>query len=217
MIAVIIPTRNAAATLPATLAALQPGQNLIAEIIISDAGSTDGTQSLAPGKLITGPPSRGGQIRAGIAASSAKTLLILHADSRLPPNWPAIIQPALTTPNLAYYFRLRFDSPAKAARVLETIATLRCDVLKLPYGDQALLISRTLLDSAGGYPDLPLMEDVALARKLRSRLRQLPGSILTSAEKYHRDGWLRRPLKNFFLLSLYFAGVSPEKLKNLYA
>jgi len=216
MIAVIIPTRNAAATLPATLAALETGRNLIGEIIISDAGSTDGTPSLAPGRLITGPASRGGQIRAGIAASGAATLLILHADCQLPKNWPGLIRPALADPNLACYFRLRFDSDAKAARILERITALRCAVLKLPYGDQALLVSRSLLDSVGGYPDLPLMEDVALARKLRSRLRPLPGYILTSAEKYRRHGWLRRPLKNLCLLTLYFAGVSPKKLKNFY-
>lgn len=216
MIAVIIPTSNAAATLPATLAALEPGQNLISEIIISDAGSTDGTQALAPGKLITGPPSRGGQIRAGSAASSAEYLLILHADSILPPNWPHIFQAALKNPSNAYYFRLRFASNAKAARILEQIAALRCAVLRLPYGDQALLISRNLLDEIGGYPDLPLMEDVALAWKLKFLLRPLPAHILTSAAKYQRDGWLRRPFKNFCLLTLYFAGVAPEKLQKLY-
>jgi len=216
MIAVIIPTLNAAATLPATLESLKPGQNLIAEIIIADAGSTDGTQALAPGNVVTGPPSRGGQIAAGIAASSAKTLLILHADSRLPANWPAIVQPALQDSANAYYFRLRFASDRKAARILERIAAWRCEVLKLPYGDQALLISRKLLDAAGGYPDLPLMEDVALARRLKPFLRPLPGHILTSAHKYERDGWLRRPCRNAFCLALYVAGMAPEKIRKFY-
>jgi len=216
MIAVIIPTLNAAATLPATLESLKPGQNLIAEIIMADAGSTDGTQALAPGKLISVPPSRGGQIAAGIAASSAKTLLILHADSRLPANWPAIVQPALEDSANAYYFRLRFASDKTAARILERIAAWRCEVLKLPYGDQALLISRKLLDAAGGYPDLPLMEDVALAQKLKPILRPLPGHILTSAYKYERDGWLRRPCRNAFCLALYAAGMAPEKIRKFY-
>jgi rSAM/selenodomain-associated transferase 2 len=216
MIAVIIPTRNAASTLPATLAALQPGQNLISEIIISDAGSTDGTANLAPEKLITGPPSRGGQIRAGIAASKAPFLLILHADSILPETWPAIIEPALKTPQYGHYFRLRFASDKTAARLLEAIAALRCAAAKLPYGDQGLLISRSLLAESGGYPDIPLMEDVALARRLRNRLRPLPAAILTSAVKYECGGWLRRPLKNACCLSLYFAGMPPAKIQKIY-
>jgi hypothetical protein len=217
MIAVIIPTLNAATTLPATLNALKPGQHLIAEIIISDAHSTDGTQSLAPQTLITSPPSRGGQIRAGIAATTAETLLILHADSQLPPTWPAIIQTALQYPNLAHYFPLRFASDKIAARILEKITALRCALLKLPYGDQALLISRKLLEESGGYPDLPLMEDVALARNLKPHLRPLPAHILWSAAKYQRDGWLRRPLKNAACLTLYFAGLPPEKIRKFYA
>jgi len=216
MIAVIIPTSNAAKTLPATLAALKPGANLISEIIISDAGSTDGTQSLAPEKLISGPPSRGGQIRAGIAASRAPFLLILHADTVLPETWPAVIEPALKTPQYAHYFRLRFASDKAAARILEAIAALRCAAAKLPYGDQALLISKSLLAESGGYPDIPLMEDVALARRLRNRLRPLPAAILTSAEKYERGGWLRRPLKNACCLSLYFAGMRPETIQKIY-
>jgi len=86
----------------------------------------------------------------------------------------------------------------------------------MPYGDQGLLISRALLDEVGGVPDLPLMEDVALARLLRGRLRALPVAAVTSAARYERDGWVRRPLRNIFCLALYFMGVSPARIRRLY-
>jgi rSAM/selenodomain-associated transferase 2 len=216
-LSVIIPTLNAAATLPACLAALAPGAALIQEIIIVDAGSTDGTRSLAPhATWLTAPPSRGGQLRAGAAAATTPFLLLLHADTRLSPDWPNAIEPALNHPETAHYFQFRLDSPAQAARRLEALVALRCRLLHLPYGDQALLISATLLADIGGLPDIPLMEDVALARRLGRRLRPLPAHALTSAARYERDGWLRRPLKNLSLLALYFLGVSPARLKRLY-
>lgn len=214
---VIIPTLNAAATLPGCLAALAPGAALIREIIIVDAGSTDATRGLGPGATwLTAPASRGGQLREGAAAASSPFLLLLHADTRLSPDWPEAVGNALTTPVTAGYFRFRLDSRRNAARVLEAIVALRCRILKLPYGDQGLLISRALLAEIGGVPDIPLMEDVALARLLGGRLSPLAARAVTSAARYERDGWFRRPLKNLFCLSLYYCGVSPARIKALY-
>ncbi len=216
MLSVIIPTLNAAATLESCLAALQPGAALIHEVIIVDGGSTDATLSLAAGtKLLRAPPSRGGQLRTGIAAATATHLLLLHADTSLSPNWPAAVQAALN-PQTAHYFRFRLNSPAPAARLLEHLVALRCRLFRLPYGDQALLISRDLLAAAGGMPDLPLMEDVALARRLNRRLRPLAADAITSAARYQREGWLRRPLRNLFCLTLYYCGVPPARIRRLY-
>jgi rSAM/selenodomain-associated transferase 2 len=216
-LSVIIPTLNAAATLPACLASLRPGAALIHDIILVDGGSTDGTTKLAPGaRILHAPASRGGQLRAGIAASSGGFLLLLHADTVLSPNWPEAAAAAMQTPGIAHYFRFRLDSPAVPARILEAIVALRCRLLRLPYGDQGLLISRARLAAAGGIPDLPLMEDVALARRLRKTLRPLAATALTSAARYQRDGWLRRPLRNLVCMTLYFAGIPPARIKKLY-
>jgi rSAM/selenodomain-associated transferase 2 len=213
-ISVIIPTLNAAATLPACLAALQPGNALIHEIIIVDGGSTDGTQTQA--QIRQSQPSRGAQLRAGAGAGAGPWLLLLHADTCLSPDWPAAAATALRAPQHAHYFRFRLDSPARQARILEAIVALRCRLFRLPYGDQALLISRPLLGSVGGIPDIPIMEDVALARRLRRHLRPLPAIATTSAARYHRDGFVRRPLRNLFCLTLYFLGVPPARIKKLY-
>lgn len=214
---IIIPTRNAATTLPACLAALAPGDGLIREIIIVDAGSTDATAGLAPhATWLTAPPSRGGQLRAGAAAAASPFLLFLHADTRLAPDWPDAVTTALGAPATAGYFRFRLDSPRRAARVLEAAVALRCRIFNLPYGDQGLLISRALLAEIDGVPDIPLMEDVALARRLAGRLRPLPALAITSAARYERDGWVRRPLRNLFCLGLYYLGVPPKRIRALY-
>lgn len=216
-LSVVIPTLNAATTLPGCIAALATGADLIGEIIIVDAGSTDATRSLAPhATWLTAPPSRGGQMRAGAAAASNPFLLFLHADTCLSPNWPEAVRGALATPGTARYFRFRLDSPRRAARLLEALVALRCRLLNLPYGDQALLISRALLTEIGNIPDIPLMEDVALARRLAGHLRPVPAQAVTSAARYERDGWLCRPLKNLFCLTLYYLGVSPARIKTLY-
>ena len=94
----------------------------------------------------------------------------------------------------------------------------RCRVLALPYGDQGLLIARSLLDSVGGVRPMPLMEDVDLVRRLgRARLTALPSAALTSAARWERDGWTRRSARNLACLSLYLAGVPPRLIARLYA
>jgi rSAM/selenodomain-associated transferase 2 len=211
---VLIPTLNEAGTLPACLAALAAGAALIHEIIIIDAGSTDATTSLASGRVMTAPPSRGGQLAAGIAAARTEWLLLLHADTILSPNWPAAL--AAARPDTAYYFQLRLASKHPAARVIEAMVARRCRFFALPYGDQGLLISKTLLSETGGMPNIPIMEDVALARALRGRLQPLAATATTSARRYERDGWLRRPVKNLFCLALYLCGTPPEKIRHLY-
>ncbi len=214
-ISVVIPTRNAAATLPACLRSLEPGAALIREIIVVDGGSTDATTSLAAGAaVISAPPGRGGQLRAGVLAGSGTFLLLLHADTELSPDWPQAVAGA--SPELAFYFRFRLNSPRRAARILEAIVRRRCRWLSLPYGDQGLLISQALLHAIGGVPGLPIMEDVALARRLRGRLRELPAVALTSAARYEREGYLRRPLRNLVCLALYSCGMPPGMIARLY-
>lgn len=215
---VLIPTLNEAGTLTDCLASLAAGAPRIHEIIIIDAGSTDATTSLATAwfntRVITAAPGRGGQIRAGIAAATTEWLLILHADTTLAANWPQAI--AKATPDAAYYFRFQLASPRPAARIIEAMVALRCKFFGLPYGDQGLLISQSLLTQIGGMPALPLMEDVALARSLKRRLRPLAATATTSARKYEQGGWVRRPLRNLGCLTLYLCGVPPETIRKFY-
>lgn len=222
-LSVIIPTLDTAETLGATLQALMPGlaAGLIRELILADGGSTDGVETIADAvgaELILTQPGRGIQLAAGAAAAQGAWLLVLHGDTRLPQEWEEAVRSHIDThPGAAGYFGLRFDSAAAMARVVAGWANLRSRLLALPYGDQALLIPRVLYREAGGYPEWPLMEDVALIRRLgRARLRRLPGYVTTSAARYERVGWMRRGRRNLTTLALYYLGADPVRLGERY-
>ncbi len=213
----MIPTLNAAATLPATLAAVEDAP---AEVVVADGGSTDGTvaQARALGaRVIAAPRGRGTQLAAGAAAAREPWLLLLHADTRLDPAWREAVRGAMADPLRAGYFRFALDSADPKARRLERLVGWRCRVLALPYGDQGLLISRTLLDCVGGVRPLPLMEDVDLVRRIgRDRLTALDAAAVTSAARWRREGWRRRSARNLACLSLYALGVPPRAIARLY-
>ncbi len=218
-ISVIIPTLNAAEVLPACLAGLMEGLDagLIRELLVSDGGSTDATGAIVQawgGEIMTGPASRGGQLRRGCAAAQAEWLLVLHADTVLGPGWAKAVTDHLNSQS-AGWGRLAFDHGGFAGHLVAAWANLRSR-MGLPYGDQALILPRVLYDAVGGYPDQPLMEDVALARALKGHLVGLPVTAVTSAAKYQSQGWLRRGARNLSTLARYFLGASPEELAQHY-
>ena len=220
-LSVVIPALDAAATLPATLAALGAAP---AEIILVDGGSRDGTPALAAAAgatLLTAPRGRGGQIAAGIAAAGQPWLLLLHADTRLAPGWAEAVAGLLADPASAaraWHFRFILDDAAPAARRLERAVAWRCRVLGLPYGDQGLLIHRDLLAAVGGMRPLPLMEDVDLVRRLgRRRIGGIPVDAVTSAARWREQGYLARSARNLACLALWFLGAKPATIRRLYA
>ena len=215
-LSIIIPTLNAEAGLVKTLEALMEGlpAGLIREVIISDAGSTDKTIDIADeagAKIVTGPPSRGGQLRRGADAASGEWLLFLHADTVLEPGWSEAVIAHMPTGG-AGYFRLGFRAQGLAATWVAGWANRRARWFGLPYGDQGLVVPRAVLEAAGGVPDIPLMEDVALVRVLRGQLRALPVTARTSAERYETEGWFRRGRRNLWLLCRYLCGADPARL-----
>jgi rSAM/selenodomain-associated transferase 2 len=221
-ISVVIPTLNAADELPGCLAALD-GSELIAEIVVSDGGSRDETVVIARAagaRVVIGPCGRGVQLIAGVAAATGDWLLFLHGDCGLGSGWEDAVAKFVTEPSAASragYFSFALDDPEPTARRLERIVAWRCWALGLPYGDQGLLIARSLYDAVGGFAPIPLMEDVDFARRLgRRRLAPIAAQAVSSARRYRRDGYLRRSLRNLFCLSLYFAGVSPARIARLY-
>lgn len=216
-VSVVIPALNAENALPATLA----GLGGIAEVVVVDGGSTDGTPDVAArhgARVIAAPRGRGVQLAAGAAAAHHGWLLLLHADTRLGDGWEAAARAHTASfPDRAGYFRFALDCSDPRARRLERLVAWRCRVFALPYGDQGLLIHRDLLHRIGGIRPLPLMEDVDLVRRLgRRRLRALDAAAVTSAERWLRDGWLRRSARNLVCLSLWFAGVPPQRIARLY-
>ncbi|WP_428515486.1 TIGR04283 family arsenosugar biosynthesis glycosyltransferase [Roseovarius sp.] len=220
-LSVVMPTLNAENGLRRSLPALAEGleAGLIRELVISDGGSDDATVRVAEAagaRLVEGAASRGGQLRRGAEVAQGDWLLFLHADSVLSPGWAEIVKDHIAAGRGAAAFRLAFDAQGVAPRLVAGWANLRSRLFGLPYGDQGLLIPRTEYDAARGYRDIPLMEDVAMAQALGRRITLLGAVATTSAERYRRDGWLRRGGRNLLLLLRYLAGARPEELARRY-
>ena len=221
-LSVIIPTLNAGEELPETANALLSGvgDGLIRELIVTDGGSSDDTLEIARelgAVIVEGTAGRGQQLWRGVQASQCDWLLLLHADSWLDKGWVTQALDHMNIhPDKAGWFRLRFRATGLGPFILAAGANMRSMLLGLPYGDQGLLISRALLDEIGGIPQIPLMEDVALARSLKGKLRSLDCAIYTSARRYEQGGWIRQPLRNLMTLVRYLLGTSPETLATRY-
>lgn len=215
MICAVIPTLNSAASLPALLTQLRPH---VDRLVVSDGGSTDDTLHIAlkhQAIIAVGSAGRGQQLRRGVAcAESCDWLLLLHADSILPERWEDTLRDhSSNKPRVAGYFDLRFDSPKLSARIIEALVRIRCWFFGLPYGDQGLFIHRSLYDAVGGYPHIPLFEDVAIIQSLgKKRIARLRRPLITGAEKFERDGFFKRGWRNFRLLRRYLNGETPADI-----
>ncbi|ABG31369.1 glycosyl transferase [Roseobacter denitrificans] len=218
-ISVIIPTLNAENCLGACLGALMPGveAGLIRELIVTDGGSTDATVEVAKAwgaDVVEGDASRGGQLARGCRVAQGEWLLVLHADTRLNEAWVGPVVQHLGSAQAAW-FRLAFEDGGRAGRIVAAWANLRSH-LGLPYGDQGLLVPAALYTRVGGYPNQPLMEDVAIARALKGHMVGLNVTATTSASRYKKQGWIRRGGRNLWTLIRYFAGTPPQQLAQSY-
>lgn len=228
MISVIIPTYNAEKSLAATLTSLITAcvDGLVREVVIVDCGSDDQTLAIADqsgATVISAERGRGSQLRAGAAKSRCPWMLFLHADTVLDTGWEreaAQFMERIDTgalPPKAAHFRFRLDDLGAAPRVIETGVALRTTLFRLPYGDQGMLIPRALYQEAGGYSDLPIMEDLEFVRRLgRSRIFGLRSYAVTSAARYRQVGYIRQTLRNQRCLGLFMLRVPPQKIVEVY-
>ena len=228
MISVVIPTLNAERKLTSTLAALVPAvvEGIVREAIVVDGGSTDETRAIAEAAgthVIEAPRGRGSQLDAGARAARGDWLLFLHADTVLDPGWAEEAQGFIKRvqtgrrDEAAAAFRFALDDDGAMPRFIERLVAWRCRLFGLPYGDQGLLISRRLYRRLGGFRPLPLMEDVDLVRRLKRReLVMLQSRAVTSGERYRREGYLARSLRNLGCMLLYYLRVPPRVLARIY-
>lgn len=223
-VSVVLPVRNESAAVPALLTHLRrsvPDDRL--ELIVVDGGSTDGTAGTAgplADRVIETRPGRAHQMHAGAAAATGDLLLFLHADTRLPQGWYDTLKnawghrpaPACTA------FQLTFDNPRRVYRWIEAATRWRFYWTRVPHGDQALAVARRVYLEAGGFPDVPLMEEYVFAERLKDRgpVVLLPVSVTTSARRYEKNGPVWNAVRNVILVLLYRMGVSPARLARWY-
>lgn len=218
MISVVIPTLNAERTLPGTLAALVSSavDGLVRQVIVVDGGSHDQTQyvvDLAGADLVTGGPGRARQLTAGASAARFPWLLFLYPGTVLESGWEQSATSFMRSVDegerapSAGAFTFRLDDRGMAPRLIERLETLRGKFSHMQ-GDQGLLIPRTLFDAVGGYRDLPIFEDIDLARRLgRKRMALLDARAATSADRYRREGYLSVSLRNQVSRAMFGVGV----------
>jgi rSAM/selenodomain-associated transferase 2 len=228
MISVIIAAHNSEHTLAATLTALVPAaiDGIVGQVIVVDAGSADGTAKiadLAGADVVSGAPGRGGQLAQGAAQARFPWLLFLNADTVLEEGWERSAVAFMRRidrgerPPAAGAFAFRLDDQGFAPRLLERLTHVRCKLSPMPYGDQGLLIPRQLFDEVGGYRNLPVLEDVDLARRLgRRRLAMLDARAITSPEPYRRDGYLLRAMRNQICHALFGMGLPVNVIARIY-
>jgi rSAM/selenodomain-associated transferase 2 len=207
--AIIIPVINEARTLGETLSCLPGDPDL--EVIVVDGGSTDGTLKVAAGfpavKVLRAPRGRGGQMNAGVLASSGELLVFLHADTGFTAAHLRALRTAAADPEFqAGAFELLLTPPVPALRFISWGANRRARFLGLPYGDQVLIIRRDLFFSLGGFTHRR-PEDLDLVLRLRGRacLRLLAPPVVSSGRRWLEKGYLRATLNNWLHLSHHLA------------
>ena len=187
-----------------------------------DGGSRDRTRSVASplcDRLLDAPRGRARQMNAGAAAARGLVLLFLHADTRLPCGWAEQVRDSLGNRGREWgRFDVRLDGAHPMLRVVERAMNLRSRLSGIATGDQAIFVTRAAFREAGGFPDIALMEDVALSRALRARSRPAcPGrTAITSSRRWERHGIVRTIVLMWRLRLEYALGGDPERLARLY-
>jgi rSAM/selenodomain-associated transferase 2 len=221
-LSIIVPVINEAASIESSLAALSPLRHAGAEVIVVDGGSTDQTVALAQsvaGRIITAPRGRGAQMNAGAAVASGDVLLFLHSDTRLPPAANTLIQDGLARSGRAWgRFDIEIAGRHPLLPVIARMVNLRSRLSGIVTGDQAMFVTRAAFESLRGFPEIPLMEDIAMSRKLKavSRPLCLAERVTTSGRRWEKHGVWRTMLLMWRLRLSYFLGGDPAKLARIY-
>jgi len=219
-VAVIVPLLNEAAALPALLKTLQ--QNRADEAIIVDGGSDDDSVRLLQawgGRWLQSAPGRAVQMNAGAAESEADILVFIHADTAFNSSHIEDVQAAMRDAAVVGgRFDVRLSDVHPAFRMIETMMNLRSRLTKISTGDQAIFVRRKVFEKTGGFPEQPLMEDVAFSRLLKKqgKIACLRRKVTTSSRRWEKHGIVRTVLLMWRLRLLYWLGISPERLATMY-
>lgn len=221
-LAIVVPVLNEAGAWPALAAHLQALQasDVTLQIVIVDGGSTDDTLRLAQGSgfwVLSSPRGRACQMNAGVQACRADQLLFLHADTRLPEGAAGLIMQALRT-HVWGRFDVRIEGRARLLRVVAAMMNLRSRISGIATGDQAMFMTRDAFEKAGGFPEQPLMEDIALSAALKTLGRPacLRARACTSGRRWEQYGVWRTIVLMWCLRLAYWLGANPAALARAY-
>lgn len=221
-LSIIIPMLNEATTLPDLMEHLLPFSRKGHEIIFVDGGSDDNSANLAElvgFRVIRTPPGRARQMNAGALSTSGEILLFLHCDTRLPVGADELVQQSLSTNQHDWgRFDVAIESRTYTLRIVSFMMNLRSRLTGIATGDQTIFVRRSVFMEIGGFPDLPLMEDIAISRKLKYGQRPvcLSKRVLTSARRWEARGIWRTILLMWRLRLAYWLGFSPERIARVY-
>ncbi len=219
MISVIIPILNEAKILDETLSRLQP-ELVNHELIIVDGGSTDESVNIAEkyGKVVASQRGRAKQLNAGASIASGDFLLFLHADVWLEPGALNAVETALSWGYVGGGFLQKIDRKNILYRLIEMTADMRGKYLKVFYGDSGIFVRRDIFQRIGGFPDVPIMEELGFSKRLRrlGKTRMIRPHIHISARRWETNGIIRTTLKNWYITGLYHCGFSLERLARIY-
>ena len=225
-LSIIVPMLNERKGLQTFLASLQSLRQSGVELIIVDGGSHDGTcealhleYASMTDKVLSSARGRAHQMNSGAHASQGEVLLFLHADTVLPPDTLHLLDMADLAGTQGWgCFNVRLNGRHPAFRVIEWFMSNRSRITGIATGDQAIVISRSLFDSLGGYSALPLMEDIDLCRRLRhvKSPKRITGTVVTSSRRWEVNGIVKTVLLMWWLRLAYFMGVPAERLWQYY-
>ena len=218
-LSIVMPVLNEAAGIAAALAALAPLRARGAEVIVVDGGSRDGTPDLArplADRVLTAPRGRALQMNAGATAATGDAVLFLHADTRLPDDADALVFAALKNMRVWGRFDVRFADGALP--LVAASMNVRSRLSGIATGDQAMFMTWNAFSRAGGFPEIALMEDVALSACLKhlSRPACLRARVTTSPRRWRRHGTLRTVLTMWRLRLAFYFGADPNRLARAY-
>lgn len=224
VLSIIVPVLNEAAGISSALAALQTMRQRGVEVIVADGGSTDGTADLARplvDQLINAPRGRARQMNAGAAIARGRVLLFLHADTRLPAQaYERLIQALAETSGAPVWgrFNVHIDGRSRWLRLIAQMMNLRSRLTGIATGDQAIFVAADAFRKVGDFPDMPLMEDIALSKSLRriSRPVCLTDCVITSGRRWETHGIWRTIVFMWWLRLRYFFGADPNRLAREY-
>ena len=218
-ISIIIPILNEAKILEKTLSQLQ-SEHEYHELIIVDGGSTDGSIPIAEnyGKVLTSMRGRAKQLNAGAAAATGDILIFLHADIWLEPGALAAVETALASGYIGGGFQQKIHGKSILYRMIEIAGNIRGRYLKVFYGDGGIFLTRTDFERIGGFPEIPILEEMEFSKSLRrlGKTTLVSPCIHISARRWEIRGIVRTTVNNWVITLLYFLKVSPVKLAKLY-